>query len=859
MSQQDEGHGSLPLATERDVSAEEDPLAEEDSPIEENSATQEFDWIDYILTEWGSASDSHTRENPLATEDLPTQEDSPSESDSSTVKGSRTLRDSSPHADARWRETAPTVQTDAWYRETASIVQTDAWWRAHLSQVRGSWTARDQSPEDEDEWWRGQDTWWTPGEAPLTDEVGPPREACRGINIESLTAEHGIPGLGIRQGYKWHADLNALRLSRQTCNVCLWISHPFGMGIYFSRLREASVWLRCTGLRKWSQPRPVIERHASIRSKDLELGLIQKRSSDDTDYVENWDAGSRDHIGGNGNIRSMEVVTFEGDVAAEMTNLRVYHPIGSSTTSTTSFETARKWIQDCISLPDSSNQHAVSDIASQPRRLLHIDRGSVTRLVDVSDFPVDISYAALSYKWGKGPFPWKTTKTNVAKRLRNFHVPLPATIKEAVDITHTLGIKYLWVDALCIIQDDDDDWRLEAAKMGKIYQDSVVCIAANIGDGSHGGCFNSSSKASYASQSHIELVSPIHDGRFSRLGIVKWGFDIRFEDRSSADNIGDVGPLAKRAWVLQERLLSSRILYYTEDQLFWECQHCALAEDGLFLDVESASPPEHSLLRLVMENKDLPRANNVPSLSSLWYHWVVEHMYSTREMTMEKDKLVALSGIARAFAVKKSPARYIAGLWTDDLHYGLSWIAPIGEPTSMYQAPSWSWASQMGRVNYNQFFDDLETCSTGFTSKHCHVVLLGDDEFGGVESARLKLETRLLPGIVCDSTTDDQSFYHPDDRRSFELCGLPGKYSSLTVHIDSPDADWLVDVKCMLLTSRPATKDHECPSCEMLILQEVDGHKTYGRIGLASFQHKESAKDLIHEFNKAPLQTITLV
>lgn len=148
----------------------------------------------------------------------------------------------------------------------------------------------------------------------------------------------------------------------------------------------------------------------------------------------------------------------------------------------------------------------------------------------------------------------------------------------------------------------------------------------------------------------------------------------------------------------------------------------------------------------------------------------------------------------------------------------------------------------------------LKTCDIGFTFKRCIVASTGEDEFGGIESARLELETKLLA---------DELVIVPRDDRLFEpraLDGLQGRYGDYLwkVCIDPPAPDHTVDVKYMLLVLK--SRDGYGPTAaRMLILLPVDEPETYRRIGLAEFRYDEMPKGLVKEFKKAPLQTITLV
>jgi hypothetical protein len=112
---------------------------------------------------------------------------------------------------------------------------------------------------------------------------------------------------------------------------------------------------------------------------------------------------------------------------------------------------------------------------SFPARLIDLEAfpGTKTRAVGdlrlvevVRDCP---KYMTLSHYWG-GNLEGKTTLLNLSQRLLRFRLQeIPPTFKDAVEITRRLGIRYLWIDALCIIQDSPTDWAEESVKMAEIY------------------------------------------------------------------------------------------------------------------------------------------------------------------------------------------------------------------------------------------------------------------------------------------------------------------------------------------------------------------------------------------------------
>ena len=311
--------------------------------------------------------------------------------------------------------------------------------------------------------------------------------------------------------------------------------------------------------------------------------------------------------------------TVVGDVATRTTSIAVLHDLGSTTASQESFSRAREWLESCKRVTNHSLDQEKGLLDTVPLRLVEIgDDCKALRLKAVSQLRLGIcpEYATLSYCWGGSEAPWKTLRSNVAPRETSMvDLILPATIQDALKITYELGLRHVWIDALCIVQDDSPEWALESAKMGSIYSHCVFNIAANIGGDSHSGCFNlyshiatdstsspprpfdphllsvkpptgkivpsvwSDSASDSASMKSTDMVrvklqTKLKNGQKSQLLVCD-------ESKLCFYNSMNSGPLSLRAWVYQEQILSPRILHYTETQLYWQCSHSIQAEDGL--------------------------------------------------------------------------------------------------------------------------------------------------------------------------------------------------------------------------------------------------------------------------------------
>ena len=174
-------------------------------------------------------------------------------------------------------------------------------------------------------------------------------------------------------------------------------------------------------------------------------------------------------------------------------------------------------------------------------------------------------YLALSHCWGKaGKFPLRTTSENYQEHKSGILFKnLPKTFQDTVEFAQGIGIRYLWVDSLCIIQGENGDWEKELLDMGDMYGQSIVTIAASSASSSNAGFLCRKNGAYWPVRHHQPFGSrptEEYDDVFTlEAYIPKWG-DL---DRSL--------PLSNRGWVLQERMLASRTLSWTDHGIFWLC------------------------------------------------------------------------------------------------------------------------------------------------------------------------------------------------------------------------------------------------------------------------------------------------
>ncbi|KAH6621849.1 tol protein, partial [Boeremia exigua] len=287
-------------------------------------------------------------------------------------------------------------------------------------------------------------------------------------------------------------------------------------------------------------------------------------------------------------------------------------------------------------------------------------------------------YACLSHCWGAGGLAYKLLKANKYNFCQGFsRQHLPKTFRDAVEICEFLGIRFLWIDALCIVQDDIKDWNKAAAAMAEIYRHSYITIAASAAQNSHEGCFWIDSKTTFARPLRRTPALTIYDWWWGNPNILHL--------------VLELSPLLRRAWVYQEKRMSRRMVHFTSEQLMWECQHYITWENG----VTKEKRQTHGTVQL-------PDAILPTSRIRAWQETVEE--YSGLELTFEDDRLPAIAALAKQEMERRPDDTYLTGMWKDTLIEDLVWyrfdrtlIADSGQrPTQ--PRPSWSWPSVKGKV-----------------------------------------------------------------------------------------------------------------------------------------------------------------
>lgn len=356
-----------------------------------------------------------------------------------------------------------------------------------------------------------------------------------------------------------------------------------------------------------------------------------------------------------------------------------------------------------------------------------------TRVVDVSSSGGDLDvkvlvtnglraqYVALSHCWGDPKLMTaKLTAHTLASYQKRLHFDaLPKTFQDAVVYTRRLGIQYLWIDSLCIIQRDEErdspddaelsrqDWMSESTKMCDVYENAHLTLA--------GASTTSSTTGLFFSPRDVTIIGCDNEhGQY------------KIHAREPPIHYQNAFPLLTRGWVMQETLLSPRTLFFGRHELLWHCRgtkscQCtagatdyvkALMGIGEFSDFVKLPKSD-------LQSQQYTQLNPVAQ----WHELVA--VYSKTKLSFQSDKLAAIHGIVEYLRPLRTPdAEYLAGLWSDSLVSDLLWSIkgiPHGavpedglrlRADSMHKTewssdrwlfPTWSWASTPHTVTWSIF------------------------------------------------------------------------------------------------------------------------------------------------------------
>ncbi|MCJ1243731.1 hypothetical protein MMC30_000928 [Trapelia coarctata] len=457
---------------------------------------------------------------------------------------------------------------------------------------------------------------------------------------------------------------------------------------------------------------------------------------------------------------------------------------------------AYAWFEDCLHNHTSCGTIQQGHESSwYPTRLLDIGttQEPAIRICITAEERPQGSYMTLSHCWGSAPVV--QLKGENAKAMRE-HVrfeELPQLFQDAVMLARFFKVRYLWIDSLCIEQDSADDFQREATSMSEVYGNAICNIAATSSPDSDTGLF---AERLCSESLPYDVFSVKREGQEQWLSVV--------DTRLWLSNTFET-PLNRRAWVLQERLLSPRIIHCGRNQLLWECSEkeaCETFPHGLpayltspyfdFKSLEILHGPSEARSRPALQETTTiedPITNSKdaahtlteappnhpprpPTLKAYRLSTAILKSYTRCSLTRPQDKLIALSGLAQRLRLRLQDT-YLAGLWLRVLPSQLCWKVLAcrqsnGRPSyrpPTYRAPSWSWAAVDGEIDFpTPYFSGGGTSLIRVVD--VAVTARSGNAFGQVTGGFVKLQGRLLRGrVAC----------HSDAKRAAELVEVEGK------------------------------------------------------------------------------------
>ncbi|KAF4635178.1 hypothetical protein G7Y89_g2937 [Cudoniella acicularis] len=659
---------------------------------------------------------------------------------------------------------------------------------------------------------------------------------CRLCTRITLKALRGLPG------YPHAASFEVLEASAETCSLCALLWDAASRSFLYKRRsarknREEQVYLQ-----------------AEEPSDDGTMLRMIEIVTQDQPKAEDGDDPLLEVMPGydfSGYVEQIGTVALYSVVRSPTESIVTTQRVAPDAASEAAFETVHRWIYECSSthmacptLPaaclkyQSPVEKDSKDQEERPRtlpsRVLDVgpSDGSQEPYLRVYAQPTTGFWVALSHCWGTIPLLRTTTQT-INSHIQGIPMAkLPPSFRDAVAITRILGIRSLWIDSLCIVQDNLEDWKIESAQMSRVYGRSFLTILAAGASNSLGGCFIPRSWRLPAT----ELQPSDSPGPFY---VTEYIID---NSEPSLRNKANREPIDRRGWCLQESLLPKRTLYYGKRMMTWRCQTGSYSEQG--------------------GRQDRPLAIHHETDRSLFgysrWEFIVQE-YTSRSLTQETDKLIALAGIAEELFQIWNDA-YVAGLWRGDLIRQLLWQreGDVDSETGLevnvsrsknYIAPSWSWAAINGSILFRaHWFKDYDALSEVVDVE----VIPVNTPFGQISRGSLTLKGP-MERVVGDWHLNDKHLY---------MAYVTTSTTNLTCFLDIPgEREWSsTEVWCLRMISKLCESDwtgDEALSLRVYCLLLVETGVVEGefmRVGVAKLDFGET-----RETRETEVRTVTII
>ncbi|KFY74101.1 hypothetical protein V499_05851 [Pseudogymnoascus sp. VKM F-103] len=476
------------------------------------------------------------------------------------------------------------------------------------------------------------------------------------------------------------------------------------------------------------------------------------------------------------------------------------------------FAMVSTWFKECIEkhphtcrLPGNLTG---TEVAEFPTRVLDVGTTGDLQIRLIDSRGMTGQYAALSHRWSTNPIEhFKTTKPLLDQRKAGINInAMPLNFQDAVKVTRKLGIQYLWIDSLCIIQDDTGDWECESAVMGQVYNNSSVTIRA--------AAERSRSPSKQYSGGFLSRPASTTDSPTVEIPYRKRNGELAGSWFMQPDKYFHIGnwELHTRGWVLQEEQLARRSISYYGDKVSWMCKlSTSMTSEPQRGEVYS---PEYIKNAESMENEDF---------NGYWLD--IAFMYSMRHLTFEPDRFPALSGLATFFS-KRLGKQYYAGIFSGGIAHGLLWCAVTPGILSRrkitgYVGPSWSWMSVNGRITFKGRGGDDESVSAlgDVTFK---LTPLGMDPNGTLKDGQMQL-TGNIKSVTMRRITAKEDMTMRLEADSKVVANFQLDFAD-----QAPLENEIQEVECLLVMN-----GSDCPY-NALVLRQVKQTLHFERIGIAS-------------------------
>ncbi|KAF2748768.1 hypothetical protein M011DRAFT_525281 [Sporormia fimetaria CBS 119925] len=430
----------------------------------------------------------------------------------------------------------------------------------------------------------------------------------------------------------------------------------------------------------------------------------------------------------------------EADGSADQRRIPKARTVSPQRSLEASLSLIKRWLQDC------KNKHPAcgrDEKIKLPTRVVDVGASAEDVRLHVSN-EEDAAYVALSHCWGTKPMPIRTLKDNLIEHQKSMTLPPEAKT---------------FVDAAVVY--DKDDWAKEAAKMSQIYQNATLTLSADGAEDVTGGLLPTEPPESTSAQAQIVQRVEVQGSDdaslifYARLRALPPSSPHSFPHSSLSRA---PSKLSTRGWVVQERILSPRMVHFYREEIVWSCYSQQRCECRLL----PGAPRGGTFRHLLVEAKSAEKANSLTlgTSTELLFEWPsIVTEFTSKDLTYQDNRLPAISGLA-GLMMQQTKANYLAGLWSFDMEYSLLWMSdhksakePIQRIKIEAYAPSWSWASTDGPVKFiPRHLDQFSSRRSGddeidpiFRCVRAGTVPVTSNKFGPVKYSFVTVVGQFLP------------------------------------------------------------------------------------------------------------------